>query len=383
MRVDVAVVGAGAVGVSVAWLLTEAGVRSLALVDARAPGAGASGHGAGLVSAFCREPLDARLVLRSLELYREAGHLTAPVLRVTGHYVLARGEETRQALAARARVLAAQGVEVEELSPARAARQVPHLRWDDVLAAFHMPGDGVVDPGAYCRRMAGLVAERGARVLAETRALRVALRHGRIEGLACQGEAARVVADVVVLATGVWTRPLLRAAGLDVPLKPYRTQLSFWRPPEGLRLPPVWDPDGGYYGLERDGLWAVGDGTEEREADPDAFDPEPDPDFLAAARRHLEHRCPAAAGAELVRGWAHLCDATPDRRPLLGRFAADGLYLAVGFNGFGVMRAPAVGEALAAQVLGRPGPVDVSPYRPDRFADADPDFPIREGWTVA
>lgn len=383
MRVDVAVVGAGAVGVSVAWFLHEAGVRSLALVEARAPGAGASGHGAGLVSAFCRQPLDARLALRSLELYGEAGRLTGPVLRVTGQLVLARTEPTREALAARAGALAPLGIEVEELTPAQGARRLPALRWDDVVAAFHLPGDGVVDPGAYCRQMARLLAERGARVLPGTRALRLAVRHDRVEGVACEGEATRVAADVVVLATGVWTRPLLRTAGLDAPIKPYRTQLSFWRLPPGVDLPPLWDPDGDVYGLPGDGLWALGDGTEEREADPEGFDPDPDPGFLSRARAALEHRCPAAAGAEYVRGWAHLCDATPDRDPLLGPYGPAGLFLAVGFNGFGVMRAPAVGEALAAWVLEEPMPVDVRPYRADRFPTFDPDFPIRQGWTVA
>jgi sarcosine oxidase subunit beta len=58
---------------------------------------------------------------------------------------------------------------------------------------------------------------------------------------------------------------------------------------------------------------------------------------------------------------------TPDAHPIIGR-VADGLYAACGFSGHGFMQSPAVGDAVAAELLGDSPPSDLAPYRLDRFA---------------
>ena len=60
---------------------------------------------------------------------------------------------------------------------------------------------------------------------------------------------------------------------------------------------------------------------------------------------------------------------TPDAHPIIGR-VADGLYAACGFSGHGFMQSPAVGDAVAAELLGETPPFDLSPYRLDRFEAA-------------
>ena len=72
-------------------------------------------------------------------------------------------------------------------------------------------------------------------------------------------------------------------------------------------------------------------------------------------------------GAPVVRAWAGFYDMTPDAHPIIGE-AADGVYAACGFSGHGFMQSPAVGAAVAAELLGQPAPFDLTPYRLDRFA---------------
>ena len=69
-----------------------------------------------------------------------------------------------------------------------------------------------------------------------------------------------------------------------------------------------------------------------------------------------------------MRAWAGLYDMTPDAHPLIG-WAADGVYVACGFSGHGFMQSPAVGSAVAHEVLDKTAPVDLAPYRLERFAD--------------
>jgi glycine/D-amino acid oxidase-like deaminating enzyme len=59
---------------------------------------------------------------------------------------------------------------------------------------------------------------------------------------------------------------------------------------------------------------------------------------------------------------------TPDAHPLIG-WAADGVYVACGFSGHGFMQSPAVGSAVAHELLERAAPFDLTPYHLDRFAE--------------
>jgi sarcosine oxidase subunit beta len=91
--------------------------------------------------------------------------------------------------------------------------------------------------------------------------------------------------------------------------------------------------------------------------------------------QRLRRRFPPAAEARIESAWAGLYDMTPDAHPIVG-FVADGVYAACGFSGHGFMQSPAVGAAAAAEILGASPPLDLSPYRLDRFA-AGAVFPER------
>jgi sarcosine oxidase subunit beta len=90
--------------------------------------------------------------------------------------------------------------------------------------------------------------------------------------------------------------------------------------------------------------------------------------LVADWRRRLARRYPPAADAPVVRAWAGLYDMTPDAHPLIG-WAGDDVYVACGFSGHGFMQSPAVGNAVAHELLHREPPVELSPYRLERFAD--------------
>jgi sarcosine oxidase subunit beta len=64
-----------------------------------------------------------------------------------------------------------------------------------------------------------------------------------------------------------------------------------------------------------------------------------------------------------------LYDMTPDAHPIIGA-VADGVYVAAGFSGHGFMQCPAVGRAVAQELLHGESELDLSPYRPDRFGAA-------------
>ena len=102
-------------------------------------------------------------------------------------------------------------------------------------------------------------------------------------------------------------------------------------------------------------------------------DEEVDESLVEDWRGRLAHRYPPAAGAPVVRAWAGLYDMTPDAHPIIGP-VGDGVYAACGFSGHGFMQSPAVGKAVAEELLHGTAELDLSAYRLDRFA-GEPVFP--------
>ncbi|HWX09778.1 MAG TPA: FAD-binding oxidoreductase, partial [Gaiellaceae bacterium] len=96
------------------------------------------------------------------------------------------------------------------------------------------------------------------------------------------------------------------------------------------------------------------------------FDTTVDESLLPDRLERLARRYPPAAGATIERSWAGLYDTTPDAHAIVGR-VADGVYAACGFSGHGFMQSPAVGRALAEEILHGESSLDLSPYALERF----------------
>jgi len=69
-----------------------------------------------------------------------------------------------------------------------------------------------------------------------------------------------------------------------------------------------------------------------------------------------------------MHAWAGLYDMTPDAHPIIG-WVGDRVYAACGFSGHGFMQSPAVGSAVAQELLEGAASLDLTPYRLERFAE--------------
>jgi sarcosine oxidase subunit beta len=175
-----------------------------------------------------------------------------------------------------------------------------------------------------------------------------------------------------VIACGAWSAEAAAGYGVELPVRPLCRQLVETTPIAGLpdRLPMVLEAETGYHFRRRDDVLRIA------MADPRprwGFEEVVDESLLADRLGRLSHRFPAAAGAGVGRAWAGLYDMTPDAHPIVGR-VADGVYAACGFSGHGFMQSPAVGRALAEEILEGSSSLDLSPYRLERFTEGA-DFP--------
>ena len=234
-----------------------------------------------------------------------------------------------------------------------------------------------IDPYGFTTGLMAAAAARGARV--ETGTVTGLVRRGdRVTGAMVDGR--EVGADAVVIAMGPWS--ILASAWLPLPavhgLKGHSVVFETGPvPPEALFLE-VGEAGGGVASPE---VFPRPDGTTYVCAlssdSPLPVDPAmvgPDDGAIARLRAIAASVAPALAAAPARAGQACYRPVTGDGLPLIGAVpGVSGAYVATGHSVWGMLNAPATGEALAGLILdGVSGGVDLAPFAPDRLPPFDP-----------
>lgn len=356
---DIAVVGAGMAGASLAAVLGQTG--SVLLLEAEEqPGYHATGRSAAFWTESYGGPAVQPLTTASGAFLRDGGFLTP-----RGALTLARAgqEGALEAFAAR---YAAQGVTVELLGRAGVAARVPGLRPEWTMGALE-PSCADIDVAGlhqhYLRTAAqqGVALWRAARLDSAVREDGALWRLGLADGRSAS-------CRILVNASGAWADDVARLAGVaPVGIAPYRRTVAQVRtdPPARADLPLVLDISEEFYFKPESGRLWLSPHDETPSAPCDAAPEEIDV-ALAIARlgevvdwtvERVEHR------------WAGLRSFAPDRLPVYG-FDPDepGFFWFAGQGGFGIQTAPAAADLARRLIAGQaPGPVDPEPYSPARF----------------
>jgi sarcosine oxidase, subunit beta len=337
----IVVAGAGAIGASVAYHLALLGARDVVLVDRNEVAGGATAKGMGGVRQQFSTTAEVRLAQASIRFFEELG---PPYFEQVGYLFLASTEAGLRMLEERRLVQAELGVPVERVD----ASFVPGLELGDVVGAVFCATDGVGDPPTVTRELVGRARDLGVEVR---------------EGV----ELSEVEADTRVIACGAWSAEVATPLGVDLPIRPLTRQLILTSPVGALPadLPMTIELETGFHFRRRGASLVLA-----------MHDPAPrwgweqgvDESLLPDRLGRLGRRYPPAAGAQVERAWAGLYDMTPAAHPIIGQIA-EGLYAACGFSGHGFMQSPAVGRALAEEILEGSSSLDLADYRLERFAD--------------
>lgn len=359
LEVDVAIIGAGMAGASLAAAIGDMARVALIEMEAR-PGYHATGRSAAFWSETYGGPAIQPLTSASGDFLRESGFL-----RPRGELTIARSGEAGL-LDAMLADFAGSGVALARVDPRTI---VPGLR-ADWSSALSEPSCSDIDVGALHAHWLKL-ARPHARLWCDAEAFE-ATRHGtgRWE---IQTRAGRVRAAILVNAAGAWASHVARLAGASpIVITPYRrtvVQLAI-DPSPALDLPLVIDAAGRFYFKPEAGgrIWLCP--HDETPSPP--IDAAPEEIDVAIAIDRLEQ----AVDWRIVRrerAWAGLRSFAPDRAPVYGFDpACPGFFWFAGQGGFGIQTAPAAAMIGAALLLGEslPAPVagiDIARYAPERF----------------
>lgn len=369
---EVIVIGAGAIGLSIAWRLAQRGVQTLVL-DAGQPAGGATGVAAGMLAPVTEADFgeEAQIALNLAGLdrwpafaaelreassidcgYRETGTLNVAVDR-DEEEVLRRMHEYQRSLGLDARWLSAR--ECRHLEPGLAPR---------IAGGIHAPHDHQVSPRLLAQALAGAFRNAGGLLRTDTRVTRIAPRLGGVSVVTSQEET--LDADAVVVAAGAESGALVDVPEESrVPVRPVKGQILRLRARAPVALPAkrvIRTPE--VYAVPRDdGELVVGATVEER-----GWDRAVTAGGVLELLRRAYEALPGVVELELVEASAGLRPGTPDNAPIVGESAVPGLWWATGHWRNGILLAPLTAEAVANGLAGEALPQELAGLGPARFA---------------
>tara|TARA_R110002072_G_scaffold57052_10_gene147057 strand:- start:6399 stop:7085 length:687 start_codon:yes stop_codon:yes gene_type:complete len=217
------------------------------------------------------------------------------------------------------------------------------------------------DPGGYVQALAKAFTNLGGKiVLAEVQDFD--LSGGTVTGV--QTTQGAIPCDDVVLATGVWTKPLMRKLGLNVPLESERGYHVVFEEASGGPSRPIMIASGKFVATPMDqGLRCAGI------VEFGGLDAGPSKAPLDLLRRHAKQAFPHLTASNEVEWMGHR-PAPSDSLPLIGQIGHSRVFTAFGHHHIGLTGGPKTGRLVAGLITGQPTNTDLTAYHPQRFGAA-------------
>nr|XP_019534740.2 pyruvate dehydrogenase phosphatase regulatory subunit, mitochondrial-like isoform X1 [Aedes albopictus] len=377
----VVIAGAGLLGNSVAYHLTENGWTNVVVLDQHIIGSGTSDFGSGTIGLFKPTP-ERNIIKESLKLYEDlqnAGHQIG--LKKCGGINLAQTHDRVIALKRRIAYNLPTGLFCEFIDAEQVKKLHPLVNVDDIQGAVYVPDDCVAEPASVLQVLAGLAKQKGVKYFEGCEVMHVNTKGGRVYSV--ETDIGTIQCEYFINCSGMWARELGLKCKRPVCIPAYPAQ-HFYGLTTNLNLPTkhllpcVRDYDAHLYARQIDGEILVG--WFEKEAKP-AFDSIND--IPKEWKPHLDQSMASHCGPLWEKavdripllnkiGQPKLTNSpdtfTPDGRWIFGEAAeVKNYFVACGMNGNPLQGSGGIGKALAEWIVSGTPTIEMLPFNIQRF----------------
>jgi glycine/D-amino acid oxidase-like deaminating enzyme len=375
--VEIAIIGGGIAGCTIAFELASRGRRVLLLEQKDIAGE-ASGRNTGTLLHQTESEV-VQMMRTSLEIYTELAAGTVSFhLEKRDQLLLASESVPLETVRKRAESMRTLGIAIEAISGVELQRLFPPFR-PDLPGGYVATDAWTLDPLLATSAFAQAAREGGADLRTQVRVLQIVVRSGRVEGLLT--DQGYIATDRIVVANGPWMSDLLRRVDKDAgyrqrglatgrgwlvrtnqpqEVSPWIIEEMSWPPQEDLgrvvRFPTLAELAARSYDqpvVEAFVLAPMADGDALLGASlapslPNAVEGIDMPSRLAGRALAL---APGLKNLSVANSWYGLRPMTADGLPIAGATAIEGLYLHGGHGSLGMQAAPATARWLAESLV--------------------------------
>lgn len=356
---DVAIAGAGSVGLPLAYYCARQGLKVLVVDREASWGRGQNRAAIGGIRATFSDPAKIGICAESLAIASsfEEEHGIDIEWRRGGYLFVAYDEERESSFRDLLRVQRAAGLDIGWIGREEVAELAPGISMEGLRGGTFSPGDGYASPLKTSVAFHRLAMEAG-----------VEFRFGEeVTGLEMEGRRVRLMrtrreafeAGLFVDAAGAYAAEIAAMAGVSIPVRPDCHEAGVTEPVQRFLEPMLVDirsegETGNYYFYQT----ATGQIVFCITPRPQAWGADTDgtSSFLPLCAGRMTRLYPRLASLKVRRTWRGLYPMTPDGQPIVGYAReAENLLLAAGMCGQGFMLGLGLGKILAALIASGPG----------------------------
>jgi heterotetrameric sarcosine oxidase gamma subunit len=358
----VVIIGGGVVGSATAYHLTKLGVKDVVLLERRSLTCGTTWAAAGLVVNLRGTFEMVRMTRHGYELYRELEKETEQPTGFIqcGTINIATNEHRKHELEHWESLAETFGVVNLPIGLDELKERWPLINTEDILSAYYMPNDAVVNPVDTAMSMAIGARKGGVQIFEETEVLDFEMKNDQVVGI--KTNRGNIKCESTVLCAGMWSRELGRKLGISVPIHACQHMHFVTQPIEGVYkgMPILRDQDSCLYFREEVGGLLIGAfeygalpyGTKGIPNDWCFKELPTDMEHLEPLMENALKRAPALESTQIRQFTTTAESFTPDNMYIMGE--APGmkkLYTACGMNSSGILCGAGVGKKTAEWIV--------------------------------
>lgn len=384
-RFDIAVIGAGIMGLSVAYYLTKEGYKVI-LLEKHEIGSGASGACDDMILLQSKKPgITLEMALESLEMYKRLSKELGTDLQfqTRGGMIVIEDQEQLKVMETFVQNQRKYGLEVEIIDKKDVIKKQPHIT-RSVIASTYSRIDSQVDPFRVMKGFLSKSIEHGAEVRKHVRINNIVQKKDHWKIIFEDKESIEV--EKVVNTAGAWAAEIGNMIGVNIPISPKKGQIAITEQIPSLGETNVWSAEymasklnpqliknqdplfrelgvGLAFSQAKHGNHLIGSTRENV-----GYDKSTNYKALKILVSQAKKFFPVLENVHIIRSFAGFRPASADGKPIIGEIPSkDGFYIAAGHEGDGIALAPITGRIIADLISDRNLSYDMEELNISRF----------------